>query len=265
MLRTIERLLFVTFFSLSIFIIGTCGLLLFRTLGGKTFDSVFQQGPALLDRFGHQELVLAGILTLFGLMLFLSGIYLATQSKWLFNVVSGNGLHPSTLRVDFATTLGGCKVPVNGVDFYRLWIRPGRRLHNTNCSATLVDIMTPVPGARSGWYSFWSAERLRLAWATHTIPPETMIDLRDERGHFLDVFHVMEDGKVGFGTPGGTIAASIAALSFTPNVQYIFEISIVCDGEEPKQIGLLLVWPQKRTNVEARLVDVDMSTAYASH
>ena len=259
-MQIIERWLFGTFVALVAAVSGLIVILIARSLGAKSFEAIWVRGAALMDKAGPFEWVLFALVFGLSILLFFAGAYLATKSRWLFNVVSGNGLHPSTLNVLFSANVGGCRATTTltdgrEVDFYRLWVRPSPRLNNVRCTGTLVDIMEPTPGLPGVWHSFWNPERLQLAWATHTKEPQLQVDLRDRHGMFLDVLAIDDFGRVAIGTPGFTMPNALSALPFVQGNLYLFVVSLGCEGEEPIEVLLSLVWPDSRRNVDIRRME----------
>lgn len=148
-MRAIEKGLFLSFAAIAVFAFALVGFLLLKSLGVATFSKLVERGASLMDEAGPTAWLFFGLLSLFGVLLFFAGVLLATKSRWLYAVVSGSGLHPSTLQVDFGAHLNGCRAPAQFADgtkaiFFRLWVRPSKRPHSTKCTGTIVDVLAPL-------------------------------------------------------------------------------------------------------------------------
>lgn len=180
------------------------------------------------------------------------------ERVWPHSPTSLATVDPPRLRVDFSVDLDGCRRQTafnSGVRaaFYRLWVRPGQKGRvSRECTGTLVDIMAPHPESGS-LISVWGAERLRLTWATHTSPPVTSINIRNEHGEFLDVFFVTESGVIGFGTPGFTLPAGLNFSEFKPGAAYVLCVILDAEEHESREVKLHLLWPTDWQNVDVKM------------
>ncbi|MGA7711297.1 MAG: hypothetical protein WCA81_05305 [Rhizomicrobium sp.] len=162
--------------------------------------------------------------------------------------VKEKAANPSKLRIDFSEHISGCKSLTHFQDgakatFYRLWVRPPIGQMRYSCTGTLVDIMAPSPRSDATFFSVWPAQRLPLTWATHTQPPVSSMELRDDHGQFLDVFFITESGTVGIATPGLVQPADLVAEKLWGRpCLLVFCVSVNEPTSRAQEVYIALQW-----------------------
>lgn len=222
---------------------------------------------AIQIKFGLGELVLhmtGPFLSEPALMLGLAGFFglglLALLQIFHFDEKLAARFDFRRLRIDFSVSLSGCRVPAKvhmhtggptDVVFYRLWVRPPSGGSAKGCTGKLVDIMESMN--TNNLYSFWTPERLSLAWATHGKDPVTTIDLTNDHGEFLDLFFVTKQGELFFGTPHFRQPSSLDFSQFKPGQVIFLRVSVHHEGARASDVFLELVWP-KSFDVEIKFL-----------